>query len=174
MADKKDSELDQEYKPSGRPQSTMALSFASTLDSAFSLSPELDNLSQSIQTKQDAVSSQSRELEELEARIRETEERLKRSRASSPAAGAALHQQPRKPLPGQREDFQAPRAALSLQEEAGNGIRDPAGSGIGKSGGAPSATEDFAAAENSGSRPSSRKMYSRGRPEGPMSRGSGR
>ena len=157
----------------------MALSFASALDSAFSLSPELDDLSQSVQSKQESVTSQSRELEALEARLRETEERLKRSRASSPAAGAALHQQPRKPLAGQEADVQIPRKAVRAPEEAGSGRQD---SGV-RASGRPSVTspgtEDFASDDmaqspSNGSRPPSRKVYSRGRPEGPTSRGSGR
>lgn len=71
------SDIEEEWKPKGRPQSTMAQNLASALDSAFMLDSEVDHLSNSIQYKKQKVTIQSRELEALEARIREAEERLK-------------------------------------------------------------------------------------------------
>ncbi|KAL2846574.1 hypothetical protein BJX68DRAFT_124860 [Aspergillus pseudodeflectus] len=71
------SDADQEYKPKIRPQSTMAQAFSTALDSAFSLDSEVDHLSQTIDQKKFQMIIQNRELEELQARIREAEERLK-------------------------------------------------------------------------------------------------
>ncbi|OJJ58958.1 hypothetical protein ASPSYDRAFT_89680 [Aspergillus sydowii CBS 593.65] len=71
------SDADQEWKPKARPQSTMAQAFSSALDSAFSLDSDVDNLSLTIDQKKHQMMIQNRELEELQARIREAEERLK-------------------------------------------------------------------------------------------------
>ncbi|BCS26484.1 uncharacterized protein APUU_51195A [Aspergillus puulaauensis] len=75
------SDADQEWKPKARPQSTMAQAFSSALDSAFSLDSDVDHLSLTIDQKKHQMIIQNRELEELQARIREAEERLK-SRSS--------------------------------------------------------------------------------------------
>ncbi|KAF3480489.1 uncharacterized protein GIQ15_05836 [Arthroderma uncinatum] len=80
-----DMELDKEWKPNGRrPQSTMARSLAAALDNAFMLDSEVDSLTNSIQHKQQLVSMHSRELEALEARIRETENRLRMQKGEIP------------------------------------------------------------------------------------------
>ncbi|KAJ6014121.1 hypothetical protein N7540_008712 [Penicillium herquei] len=72
------SDTEQEWKPKGRPQSTMAQAFSSALDSAFMLDSDVNHLSQTIDQKKQQMIIQSRELEALQQRIRETEERLKR------------------------------------------------------------------------------------------------
>ncbi|KAL4956896.1 hypothetical protein BDW69DRAFT_181145 [Aspergillus filifer] len=72
---------DQEWKPKVRPQSTMAQAFSSALDTAFSLDSDVDHLSQSIDQKKYQMMIQNRELEELQNRIREAEERLKARRS---------------------------------------------------------------------------------------------
>ncbi|KAI9042838.1 uncharacterized protein KD926_004903 [Aspergillus affinis] len=86
------SDAEQGWKPSGRPQSfvlpTMAQAFSSVLDSAFSLDPGVDNLSQSLEDKRQQMLIQNRELEELQAKIRAAEERLK-ARESAPYDGTA-------------------------------------------------------------------------------------
>ncbi|KAK2875419.1 hypothetical protein FQN49_001617 [Arthroderma sp. PD_2] len=66
----------------------MARSLAAALDNAFMLDSEVDSLTNSIQHKQQLVSKQSRELEELEARIRETENRLKMQKGETPLASS--------------------------------------------------------------------------------------
>lgn len=71
----------------------MARNFSASLNSAFAIddsttiTPQLNNLAQSVSEKKAAVDSQTSELQALEARIREMDQRLeqKRSRASSPA-----------------------------------------------------------------------------------------
>ncbi|PPJ56368.1 hypothetical protein CBER1_00658 [Cercospora berteroae] len=68
-----------------RPESTIAQNFAADLDSMFGLG-EVDDLSRTIEEKKYTVSSGQQQLQELEARLRETEQRLaKVSRQSSPA-----------------------------------------------------------------------------------------
>ncbi|KAJ5666688.1 hypothetical protein N7462_011097 [Penicillium macrosclerotiorum] len=73
------SDTEQEWKPSGkvRPQSTMAQAFSSALDNAFMLDSDVNHLSQTIDQKKQQMIIQSRELEALQQRIREAEERLK-------------------------------------------------------------------------------------------------
>ncbi|GAQ34662.1 hypothetical protein AtubIFM55763_001581 [Aspergillus tubingensis] len=71
------SDIDQEWKPKNRPQSTMAQAFSTALDSAFSLDSDVNHLSQTIDQKRHQMMIQERELEQLQARIREAEERLK-------------------------------------------------------------------------------------------------
>ncbi|EEH11541.1 hypothetical protein HCBG_00996 [Histoplasma capsulatum G186AR] len=80
------SDIEEEWKPTGRPQSTMARSLAAALDNAFMLDNEVDSLTQSVHYKQQMVTIQNRELEALEARIREAEMRLREtsSRSVSP------------------------------------------------------------------------------------------
>ncbi|KAJ5113112.1 hypothetical protein N7456_001646 [Penicillium angulare] len=73
------SETEQEWKPKARPQSTMAQAFSSALDSAFSLDSDVNQLSLNIDQKKQQMIIQSRELEALQERIREAEERLKKS-----------------------------------------------------------------------------------------------
>ncbi|KAL6717365.1 hypothetical protein ACLMJK_005280 [Lecanora helva] len=100
------SEDDGDWKPNGRPQSTMARNFSASLNDAFSMDTNLDQLVQSVEQKyvhspslivpfklnrdrKKAVSSQNAELEAIEAKLRQTEERLKeKSRTSSPAGRA--------------------------------------------------------------------------------------
>lgn len=72
------SDAEQEWKPKARPQSTMAQAFSTALDSAFMLDSDVNNLSLSIDQKKQQMMIQSRELEALQQRIREAEERLKR------------------------------------------------------------------------------------------------
>ncbi|KKZ68401.1 hypothetical protein EMCG_00170 [[Emmonsia] crescens] len=64
----------------------MARSLAAALDNAFMLDSEVDSLTQSVHYKKQMVTIQNRELEALEARIREAENRLKEtsSRSVSP------------------------------------------------------------------------------------------
>ncbi|KAJ5732166.1 hypothetical protein N7493_003647 [Penicillium malachiteum] len=80
------SDTEQEWKPKVRPQSTMAQAFSSALDSAFMLDSNVNHLSQTIDQKKQQMIIQSRELEALQQRIRETEERLKRQAVSNGTA----------------------------------------------------------------------------------------
>ncbi|KAL9099310.1 MAG: hypothetical protein Q9163_005178, partial [Psora crenata] len=88
MADK-----DDDWKPNGRPQSTIARNFSASLHDVFDIDKNLGGLSQSLEQKKKAVDSQTKELEALEARLKETEERLKQktSRTSSPSGRGSPH-----------------------------------------------------------------------------------
>lgn len=75
---------DHGWKPNGRPQSTIARNFMSELDDLFKLDGDLDSLDKNVHQKKQAVSSHNQELEALEAKLRETEERLKQAKTNSP------------------------------------------------------------------------------------------
>ncbi|KAF7714045.1 Uncharacterized protein PECH_004976 [Penicillium ucsense] len=86
-----DMEMDRDWKPTGkvRPQSTMAQAFSSALDSAFMLDSDVNHLSLTIDQKKQQMAIQTRELENLQARIREAEERLKAQSHHSVSASSA-------------------------------------------------------------------------------------
>ncbi|KAK6439046.1 hypothetical protein LTR95_004744 [Oleoguttula sp. CCFEE 5521] len=76
-------------------EAAIVQSFAADLDDMFGLEPtasrpvDVEHLSQTVNEKKQTLSTKDGELQELEARIRETEERLARvSRNASPARGA--------------------------------------------------------------------------------------
>ncbi|KAF2675960.1 hypothetical protein K458DRAFT_425124 [Lentithecium fluviatile CBS 122367] len=72
------------WKPNNRPQSTVARNFMSELDDLFRLDGGIDVLDKNVHQKKQAVSTHAQELEALEAKLRETEERLKRAKSSPP------------------------------------------------------------------------------------------
>ncbi|KAI9795444.1 MAG: hypothetical protein M1825_001462 [Sarcosagium campestre] len=75
-----------DWKPNNRPQSMIARSFSAALNDAFGIDYDVGkvgDLSITVEQKKKAVSSQSQELEALEARLRETEERLKQRQSIS-------------------------------------------------------------------------------------------
>ncbi|RFU23546.1 hypothetical protein B7463_g12792, partial [Scytalidium lignicola] len=78
-----DDEFDKDWKPSGRPQSTMARSFSLALNDLFKIDNSIADLDAAVFEKKKAVSTQTSELEALEARLRETEERLKAKQAAA-------------------------------------------------------------------------------------------
>ncbi|KAI5369587.1 hypothetical protein Slin15195_G004620 [Septoria linicola] len=81
---------EEEQPRRARPESTIAQSFAADLDSMFGLG-EMDTLSRTIEEKKSTVSTGQLQLQELEARLRETEQRLaKVSRQNSPARRAEI------------------------------------------------------------------------------------
>ena len=89
--DRTDAELDRDWQPSGRrPQSTIARSFSAELMDIFKIEDSIDDLDNKVKTRQQQVRGHTTELESLEARIREMEERLKSGgvtpSASSPRA----------------------------------------------------------------------------------------
>lgn len=79
--------MDREWKPTGRPQSTMARSFSLALNDVFKIDNSLADLDAAVEQKKKAVSTQTSELEALEARLRATEERLKAREAISSPSG---------------------------------------------------------------------------------------
>ncbi|KAG9234560.1 hypothetical protein BJ875DRAFT_461235 [Amylocarpus encephaloides] len=103
-----DGELDREWKPSNRPQSTMAKSFSLALNDLFKMDNSLADLDAAVSeksvplpfppletvlttmplTRKKAVSTQTSELEALEARLKATEERLKAKQVGGAAPSA--------------------------------------------------------------------------------------
>ncbi|RBR13644.1 uncharacterized protein FIESC28_08096 [Fusarium coffeatum] len=86
-----DEELDRDWQPNGRrPQSTIARSFSAELMDIFRIENSLTDLDQQVHDKKQTVDKNAEELAALEARIREMEDRLRRSAGGS---------QSRSPLP---------------------------------------------------------------------------
>eukprot|EP00914_Ancora_sagittata_P028045 GHVO01055058.1.p1 GENE.GHVO01055058.1~~GHVO01055058.1.p1 ORF type:complete len:140 (-),score=17.77 GHVO01055058.1:146-565(-) len=80
-----ENEWKQGWKPTtNRPSSTLALNFMTELDSLFKLDGDMDSLDRNLLEKKQAVTSQTQELEALEARLREAEDRLKKASSNSP------------------------------------------------------------------------------------------
>jgi len=77
---------DHGWKPNNRPQSTVARNFMSELDSLFNLDGGLENLDKTVLEKKQAVTTQTKELEALEARLKAAEERLNQAKSNSPPA----------------------------------------------------------------------------------------
>ncbi|GAB1213414.1 hypothetical protein ATERTT37_002563 [Aspergillus terreus] len=67
----------------------MAQAFSSALDSVFALDSEVDHLSQTIDQKRFQMLMKNRELEELQAKIRAAEERLKAQQANTPSGSGS-------------------------------------------------------------------------------------
>ncbi|PKY01697.1 hypothetical protein P168DRAFT_321277 [Aspergillus campestris IBT 28561] len=85
----------------------MAQAFSTALDSAFSLDSDVTELSQSVDNKRYKMMIQNKELEELQTRIREAEERLKsRQSVALPGSGS------RNPPP-QTGDYQQSASSTS-------------------------------------------------------------
>lgn len=78
-----DEELDRNWKPSGRrPQSTIARSFSAELMDIFKIENSVADLDEQVYKRKHTVTLRNTELEALEARIREMEDRLKRSQGT--------------------------------------------------------------------------------------------
>ncbi|KAL6153062.1 hypothetical protein ACJQWK_11585 [Exserohilum turcicum] len=78
---------DHGWKPNNRPQSTVARNFMTELNSLFNLDDGgVETLDRTVHEKKEAVNSQTKELEALEARLRAAEERLNQAKNHSPPA----------------------------------------------------------------------------------------
>ncbi|TKA32918.1 hypothetical protein B0A50_01144 [Salinomyces thailandicus] len=80
-----------------RPESTLVQNFSADLDSMFGLGegPAVGQLAENVQQKQQTVTTASTELEKLEAKLRETEQRLAQARGDSPSRAQANSGAPR-------------------------------------------------------------------------------
>ncbi|KAI1418069.1 hypothetical protein F5Y13DRAFT_34835 [Hypoxylon sp. FL1857] len=84
-----DDELDRDWKPNGRrPQSTIARSFSQELMDIFRIENSIADLDEQVDKRKQQVTSGQSELEALEARIKEMEERLKRQ--NPPGAAGSM------------------------------------------------------------------------------------
>ncbi|KAH0353293.1 hypothetical protein KCU83_g3308, partial [Aureobasidium melanogenum] len=103
-----------------RPESIAARNFSDDLDSLFGLNSgtTLGNLSFTVQEKKRTVSTREEELAEIEARLRETEERLARA-ANSPDHEFTPHQAASGAQPSYASREAAPRQASGYQSYPG-------------------------------------------------------
>jgi peptidoglycan hydrolase CwlO-like protein len=136
-----DEELDNNWIPNGRrPQSTIARSFSQELMDIFRIDESVADLDEKIDQKKQNITTQASELEALEARIREMDERLRRQRGDADT-----------PLPdalskGSAADVNASVAALEAKKKALIQQKEQVAQGATQSSGhmppTPSASED--------------------------------
>jgi hypothetical protein len=83
--DRTDEELDRDWVPNGRrPQSTVARSFSAELMDIFRIENSVADLDEQIDKRKQQVTTGQTELQALEARLREMEERLQSSKTDRP------------------------------------------------------------------------------------------
>jgi len=80
MSTSNDVNPDAGWKPNGRPQSIIARDFSAALDDLFKLNG-LGALEKAVEEKKDTVQSQRYQLENLDAKLRDADERLRRLEA---------------------------------------------------------------------------------------------
>ncbi|KIW62647.1 hypothetical protein PV04_10804 [Phialophora macrospora] len=68
------------FQPNGRPQSTIALDFSAALDDLFKLNG-IGALEESVEQKKETVNTRKYELEDLETKLREADNKLKHLKA---------------------------------------------------------------------------------------------
>ncbi|KXX73606.1 hypothetical protein MMYC01_209756 [Madurella mycetomatis] len=104
-----DQEIDREWKPNGRrPQSTIAQMFSQELMDIFRIDNSVADLDEKVDKRKQQINSQTSELEALEARIREMEQRLKKQNGVPNGSGqAASHNGPNAPPPPPEKDYSA-------------------------------------------------------------------
>ncbi|KAK1834499.1 hypothetical protein QBC39DRAFT_328086 [Podospora conica] len=111
-----DEELDRDWKPNGRrPQSTIARSFSAELMDIFRIENSVADLDEQIDKRKQQINSQTTELEALEARIREMEQRLGggSSSGAKPSGGGS----PRTSRPPVASAFDAPDGPPPVPEK---------------------------------------------------------
>ncbi|EME48618.1 hypothetical protein DOTSEDRAFT_67602 [Dothistroma septosporum NZE10] len=114
-----------------RPESTIAQNFASDLDAMFGLdSGGVDDLHRTVEQKKQVVTTGEQQLQELEAKLRETEERLARvSRTNSPSRHAATGLPTAHSDHTQAADGAAPRPSPLAQKPTYPADRPPTSGG---------------------------------------------
>ncbi|KAL7623914.1 hypothetical protein AAE478_005471 [Parahypoxylon ruwenzoriense] len=120
-----DEELDRDWKPNGRrPQSTIARSFSQELMDIFRIENSVADLDEQVDRRKQQVTSGQSELEALEARIKEMEERLKKQ----PGAAGVLSPRSQRhtitstfgqaPPPGEKDLSQQQRSRPGTAKQA--------------------------------------------------------
>ncbi|KAL8777855.1 MAG: hypothetical protein Q9213_007674 [Squamulea squamosa] len=102
---------------------SISRTFSADINDAFSMDKNLDGLVQSVEQKKQAVSSEIEELVALEAKLKETEEKLKQKQAS-PAASKVNDGGQQQQIPPPTYDSQAhinPSASHTATSEEGTG-----------------------------------------------------
>ncbi|KAK4038159.1 hypothetical protein C8A01DRAFT_48216 [Parachaetomium inaequale] len=115
-----DEELDREWKPNGRrPQSTVAQMFSQELMDIFRIDNSVADLDEKVDKRKQQITSQTTELEALEARIREMEMRLKgQAPNSGPSTSASTKaNDPNAPPPPPAKDHPADQNRAREQQQ---------------------------------------------------------
>lgn len=117
-----DDELDRDWKPNGRrPQSTIARTFSQELMDIFRIENSVADLDSKLDERKQNVQTQTSELEALEKRIKEMEERLKRGSSSGHPRGALPLQQRQQdgaaPPPPPKDDQTKSRPGTARQNQ---------------------------------------------------------
>ncbi|KAK0613328.1 hypothetical protein B0T14DRAFT_276589 [Immersiella caudata] len=104
-----DEELDRDWKPNGRrPQSTIARSFSAELMDIFRIENSVADLDEQVDKRKQQINSQTTELEALEARIREMEQRLKTQPLNQAGRPSGSPRAQRLPITNAFDDPDAP------------------------------------------------------------------
>ncbi|KAK7756420.1 hypothetical protein SLS62_001646 [Diatrype stigma] len=114
-----DEELDRDWQPNGRrPQSTIARSFSQELMDIFKIEDSIADLDEKIDKRKQQVTTQTTELQSLEARIKEMEERLKRGAAAKGASTPAGEGSQRAQRAALNDAYKQQAAAVAADQEA--------------------------------------------------------
>ncbi|KAG5976213.1 hypothetical protein E4U55_007433 [Claviceps digitariae] len=123
-----DAELDRDWVPNGRrPLSTVARSFSKELVDIFRIENSVSDLDQKVNQRRENVGKTTQELADLEARLREMEQRLNRNMGI--VQPAARHQAPNGPPPPpptkDESNKSRPGTARASQQAPGSGNMPP-------------------------------------------------
>ncbi|KAI1330575.1 hypothetical protein F5Y16DRAFT_396071 [Xylariaceae sp. FL0255] len=92
--DRTDEELDRDWVPSGRrPQSTIARSFSQELMDIFRIENSVADLDEQVDKRKQQVTTGQTELQALEARLKEMEQRLQLSKTRGPSGSPRAQRQ---------------------------------------------------------------------------------
>ncbi|KAI0154286.1 hypothetical protein GGR57DRAFT_110245 [Xylariaceae sp. FL1272] len=106
--DRTDEELDRDWQPNGRrPQSTIARSFSAELMDIFRIENSVADLDEQIDKRKQQVTTGQSELQALEARIKEMEERLKSGKTGTATSSPRAQRQPLSNTFGQQPQGQS-------------------------------------------------------------------
>ncbi|KAG6016537.1 hypothetical protein E4U43_003576 [Claviceps pusilla] len=123
-----DAELDRDWVPNGRrPLSTVARSFSQELGDIFRIENSVSDLDQKVNQRREKVGKTTQELAELEARIREMEQRLNRNLGlAQPAAHPqAANVAPPPPPTKDESNKSRPGTARASQQAPSSGNMPP-------------------------------------------------
>ncbi|PSR80076.1 hypothetical protein BD289DRAFT_485222 [Coniella lustricola] len=113
-----DEQLEKDWKPNARrPQSTIARSFSAELEGIFRIDNSVAELDAKLDERKHTVQTQASELEALEQRIREMEERLKRN-AINPAPQTTIPE--RRPIAHQPSNSTLTATNTEQQKHGGS------------------------------------------------------
>ncbi|KAG6062110.1 hypothetical protein E4U17_003560 [Claviceps sp. LM77 group G4] len=124
-----DAELDRDWVPNGRrPLSTVARSFSQELGDIFRIDNSVSDLDQKVKQRRENVGKTTQELAELEARLREMEQRLNRNKGviMQPASRPLASNVAPPPPPAKDESNKSrPGTARASQPAPGSGNMPP-------------------------------------------------